>query len=227
MKPTLKRYFPLLAGIGLIIGVLIMSSSAQSAQDEDRFEHRFRVSSTTFENKTTLPISTIHNILINNTNTNECSIDGSPGGNQSPELSWTGAPPNTRTFVVIAYDLSAAFTHWGMYNISGNLTGLPENAGVAGSPYGKQIVNDNYQVVNGNFVAQYDGPCPPPNVPPDVHHYVFTVYALDIDLELRGSANFPVSAETLYQALINAGQHDHILASAKIAGLYSTTPPAH
>lgn len=217
MTSILKRHFCLFAAIGLTIGILTRGSFAQSAQDEDRFD-RFRVSSTTFENNTTLPISAIHNILFNNSN--GCSIDGSPGGNQSPELSWTGAPPNTRTFVVVAYDATAAFTHWGMYNISGDATGLPENAGMAGSQYGKQIFNDFAD-------PAYDGPCPPPNFPPNVHHYVFTVYALDIDLKLPGSANFPPSSETLYHALIKAGRYHHIRASAKITGLYSTTPPAN
>jgi Raf kinase inhibitor-like YbhB/YbcL family protein len=185
------------------------------ANDGDR-DHKFRVSSTTFENGATLPISTIHNILMNNVNV--CSIDGSPGGNESPELSWTGAPPRTRTFVVTLYDVTAAFTHWGMYNIPGTSSGLPENAGVAGSPYGTQIVNDF------GIGAEYDGPCPPPDYPPNVHHYVFTVYALDTELDLPGSANFPANAETLYQALIVAGRKRHILASASITGLYSTTP---
>lgn len=73
--------------------------------------------------------------------------------------------------------------------------------------------------------AEYDGPCPPANVSPFVHRYVFTVYALDIQLTLPSSANFPATAETLYQALIAAGKDGHILESASISGLYSTTPP--
>jgi phosphatidylethanolamine-binding protein (PEBP) family uncharacterized protein len=94
----------------------------------------------------------------------------------------------------------------------------PQNAGVVGSTFGQQIVNDFF------IGAEYDGPCPPPNVAPFVHHYVFTVYALDKELRLPSSANFPANAETLFQALITAGEHGHILASAKIVGLYSTTP---
>ena len=60
---------------------------------------------------------------------------------------------------------------------------------------------------------------------PDTHHYRFTVYALDIKLNLPSSANFPATAETLYQALIEAGMRGHILESASLTGLYSTTPP--
>jgi phosphatidylethanolamine-binding protein (PEBP) family uncharacterized protein len=63
-----------------------------------------------------------------------------------------------------------------------------------------------------------------PNFPPNVHPYVFTVYALDQELELFSSTNFPATADTLYNALVKAGERGHILASASITGLYSTTP---
>lgn len=175
----------------------------------------FQLTSTTFTNGSTLPLSMIYNDTVNGSNA--CSLNGAPGGNQSPELSWTNAPKGTLSFVVTAYDKSAAFTHWGMYDISGSATGLPENAGVAGSSYGSQIYNDF-------FLPEYDGPCPPAGYKPYAHHYIFTVYALDEVLQLPGSANFPATTETLYQALITAGRFRHILASATIVGYYSTTP---
>jgi Raf kinase inhibitor-like YbhB/YbcL family protein len=177
----------------------------------------FKLTSSTFANDTTLPISTIHNMIVNNVNV--CSIDGSPGGNQSPELSWSGAPRGTQTFVMVVYDVTAGFTHWGMYNIAGSATGLPANAGVAGSQFGKQIFNDFF------IGAEYDGPCPPEHVAPDVHHYIFTVYALDVELHLPSSPNFPAGAERLYHALIAAGRNRHILGSTSLTGLYSATPP--
>jgi Raf kinase inhibitor-like YbhB/YbcL family protein len=175
----------------------------------------FQLSSTTFANDTTLPISMIYNYVVNGSNI--CSIDGSPGGNQSPELSWINVPPHTASFVVTLYDTTASFTHWGMYNISPAATGLPENAGVAGSADGSQIVNDF-------GFAEYDGPCPPANVRPFVHDYIFTVYALNKTLSLTGSANFPNNAETLYQALIHAAKNGNIVGSASLTGFYSTTP---
>jgi Raf kinase inhibitor-like YbhB/YbcL family protein len=186
-----------------------------AAQDGNRGD-KFQLSSTTFQNNSTLPLSMINNITVNNLNS--CSANGSPGGNQSPELSWTRADPRTRSFAVVLYDVTAAFTHWGMYNIAPDATALPENAGVSGSQFGAQIVNDFFAG------AEYDGPCPPPNVAPVNHQYVFTVYALDIKLNLPSSANFPATAETLYQALIAAGMSGHILESASITGFYSTAP---
>jgi Raf kinase inhibitor-like YbhB/YbcL family protein len=193
--------------------LVVVSLTQARAQDDDK---RFELTSSTFADNKTLPISAIDNIVANGFNA--CSVDGSTGGNESPELSWKNAPEHTCSFVVVAYDETAAFTHWGMYNIPATRTRLPQNAGVAGSKYGTQIVNDFFAA------AEYDGPCPPANVAPDVHHYVFTVYALDITLKLPGSANFPPSAETLYHALIAAGEQDHVLAKASLTGLYSSTP---
>jgi Raf kinase inhibitor-like YbhB/YbcL family protein len=205
----------------LLLSMLSLSISA-AAQSTGKHPARadapppFQLSSTTFANHATLPISMINNNIVNGVNT--CSIDGSPGGNQSPELSWTNAPTGTVSFVVTTYDSTAAFTHWGMYNISSTATGLRENAGVSGSQYGDQVFNDFF------VGAEYDGPCPPAGYRPYAHRYVFTVYALDTTLRLHTSPNFPASAETLYQALIEAGKNKHILSSSSIIGYYSTTP---
>jgi Raf kinase inhibitor-like YbhB/YbcL family protein len=210
----LNRLFAPLIVTSVAISAVSQGAFAQGASDPKQFQ----LHSDTFKNDSFLPLSTINTIPA--TGPNSCTINGEPGGNESPELSWTGAPRGTRSFVVTLFDVTASFTHWGMYNISKQTTALPMNAGAAGSSYGAQVVNDF-----GN--AGYGGPCPPANVPPDVHHYVFTVYALDVELELPGSANFPANAETLYQALIEAGRCEHILASASLTGLYSTTKPSN
>jgi hypothetical protein len=180
---------------------------------------KMELTSTTFADGGVLPISMIYESP-NPDGTNACSVDGSTGGNTSPELAWTNAPRDARSFAVVLYDTTAAFTHWGIYNISPERRSLPTNAGAPTSKFGQQIENDFFLGTNG-----YDGPCPPA-VQPSVHHYVFTVYALDTSLELPGSTDFPAAAETLYQALIRAGQEGHILASASITGLYSVVAAA-
>jgi len=167
-------------------------------------QHRFQVSSTTFTDGGQLPLSMV-------LGSNNCQyISG--GGDQSPEVSWSNTPRGTRSFVVTLYDVTAAFTHWGMYNIPTKTTELPEDAGVSGSTYGMQIFNDFY------LGAEYDGPCPPNNYTPYVHDYVLTVYALDTDLYLPSAPpNFPANAETLYRAMF-----DHVLASASTHGYLSS-----
>lgn len=213
MKAQFKATLRVLVSTVLAMGVL---AGYSSAQDTGWYDGQFRLSSTTFKNDSVLPISTIFNNVVNGVNA--CSANGATGGNESPELSWTGVPPGTRTFVVTTYDVTASFTHWGIYNISGSATGLPENAGVAGSSFGPEIVNDF------GVGPEYDGPCPPAGVAPDSHQYVFKVYALSVALELPSSENFPANAETLYHALIAAGRKQQILASASLTGYYSSTP---
>ena len=119
---------------------------------------------------------------------------------------------------MVVTDLTAAVIHWGMYNIPGNTTRLPLDAGTAGSSFGTMVNND----VNGT--AAYAGPCPPKGVEPVVHQYRFAVYALSTMLDLPSSANFPANSITLYRALFRAARDGQILNSASIEGNYSSTP---
>jgi Raf kinase inhibitor-like YbhB/YbcL family protein len=176
----------------------------------------FQLHSVAFPENGTPPLSAILNNPANGVNA--CTVSGAAGGDQSPELYWTDAPLGTRSFVVVLYDTTAAFTHWGIYNISANLNGLPQNAGVAGSRFGAQVENDF------DLGQEYDGPCPPASVVPDIHNYVFTVYALSSTLTLPGSTNFPPNGEALYHALITAGERGQILGHASLTALYSATP---
>jgi Raf kinase inhibitor-like YbhB/YbcL family protein len=176
------------------------------------------VTSSTFTENGPLPDSAIYNDIYQGANI--CTANGAVGGDQSPQLEWSHVPPNTRSFVVVLYDTTAAFTHWGIYNVAARVRMLPQNAGSVGSSYGSQINNDFGD-------PSYDGPCPPAGVAPDAHHYVFTVYALDTDLEVSALPNFPANAETLYHALIHAARDGHVLASGSLGTYFSATPPAN
>jgi Raf kinase inhibitor-like YbhB/YbcL family protein len=200
-----------LAGVRALIFFAASAVLAAGAYGQN-----FQLYSTEFQNNGTPPLSMILNNQVNGANT--CTASGAAGGDQSPQLFWAGAPWGTRSFVVVLYDTTAAFTHWGMYNIPGYVNQLPQNAGVAGSSFGPQIWNDF------ELGPQYDGPCPPAGFAPEIHHYVFTVYALSTTLTLPQSANFPANAETLYHALIAAGQEGQILGRASLTALYSSTP---
>jgi Raf kinase inhibitor-like YbhB/YbcL family protein len=205
------------AGLALgvaVTGIALSPVIADEGMRDDR-DHRMEVTSTTFTAGGALPLSVIYDAPVNGVNV--CTANGAPGGDESPQLAWTHVPRDTRSFVVILYDPTASFTHWGMYNISGRTRMLPANAGVADSTFGTEVNNDFGD-------PHYDGPCPPAGVAPFAHHYVFTVYALDTELTLRSSLNFPANAETLYHALIHAAREGHILASGRIGTFYSATP---
>jgi len=181
-----------------------LAQQQQSKAEGGNDWNHFKVTSATFSNGGTIPLVMVYN---------QCPYYPG-GGNESPQLSWTNAPRGTRSFVVVAYDPTASFTHWGIYNISGRATGLPLNAGVPNSPYGLQVSNDFGDL-------NYDGPCPPPQYNPPSHTYVFTVYALDTVLPtLPTYGDFPPGSEALYHALIAAARGDHILDSASIVGYF-------
>jgi phosphatidylethanolamine-binding protein (PEBP) family uncharacterized protein len=53
-------------------------------------------------------------------------------------------------------------------------------------------------------------------VPDGIHHYLFTVYALDTMLDLPAfPPGFPAPSETLFRAMIG-----HVIDSATITGLF-------
>jgi hypothetical protein len=107
------------------------------------------------------------------------------GGNVSPALQWHDAPAGTKGYAVTMYDPDApgGFWHWLAFDIAVGAHGL--NAG-AGRPHGGDAPGDTEQPRNDFGNAGYSGPCPPPGKP---HHYVITVYALDVP-ELGLAAHF-------------------------------------
>jgi Raf kinase inhibitor-like YbhB/YbcL family protein len=194
-----------------LVALSAMALSVASAHDDDDFQ----VKSRTFKQGANLPTSMADNFLVNGVNI--CTADGSTGGDLSPELMWQDAPRGTLSFAIVMFDETASFTHWGIFNIEASTRLLPAGAGAAGSEYGLQVPND-YGTLG------YEGPCPPPGIVPFAHHYVITVYALDIKLHLPVLANFPQNPDTLLDAIARAGGEGHVLGSASIGGYFSTTP---
>lgn len=122
----------------------------------------------------------------------------------SPPLNWYDAPKSTKTFVLIVEDpdaLSGTFTHWVIYNIPDTAKGLAENV-----PKQEMLPDGTCQIKNDAGRIGYYGPNPPPG---KVHHYIFTLYALDQQLS-------PVGDKA---SLLNAMQ-GRILDQAKLTGTY-------
>src|SRR5271163_2325017 len=61
-------------------------------------------------------------------------VFGCHGGNMSPELTWSGVPAGTKSFVITLFhgdvkDSTSGWWHWVLYNVPGNVTSLPMGAG--------------------------------------------------------------------------------------------------
>lgn len=139
----------------------------------------------------------------------EADVFGCGGENKSPALKWSGAPRDTKGFVVTVYDPDAptgsGWWHWFVYNVPGNVTELPANAGAQGGanlPKGAAMSRNDYGV------AAWGGLCPPEGDMP--HRYIFTVYALKTDkLDLppdatAAVAGFMTNANKIAQASFTA-----------------------
>jgi Raf kinase inhibitor-like YbhB/YbcL family protein len=128
------------------------------------------------------------------------------GADQSPALTWSGAPAGTKSFALIADDPDApvgTWVHWVVYDLPGDATGLPQ-----GVPAKDTVSGDGKQGVNDFRKVGYGGPCPPPGKP---HRYFFKLYALDAPTKLQARA---IKAEVL-RAI-----EGHVLAQAELMGTY-------
>jgi phosphatidylethanolamine-binding protein (PEBP) family uncharacterized protein len=138
----------------------------------------FTIASTTFKANGPLPITTV---------AKDCG-----GQNISPELHWSNAPANAKSFALIVHDPDAprpgGFYHWAVANIPGSAFAL--GSGTERYP-------------------GYYGPCPPPG---KLHHYNITLYALDVaHLDIK----MPLDALTLQSSI-----KGHVLGQATVTGTY-------
>jgi len=162
------------------------------------------------------------------------SWSGAPEGVKSyaiichdPDVPSAGDDVNQEGRTVPASLPRVDFYHWVLVDIPATTTSLAEGADsseitaggkdIGQTPHGVRGLN-NYtdwfagDADMGGDYGGYDGPCPPWN-DEIMHHYVFTVYALDVEsLGLSGNFGGP-------EAL--AAMAGHILAQGQCAGEYT------
>jgi Raf kinase inhibitor-like YbhB/YbcL family protein len=128
----------------------------------------FSVVSTTVENGHRLPRAQLSGLF------------GAPGGKDvSPELSWSGFPSKTKSFVVSMYDPEAptgsGFWHWVVADIPATTVSLPAGAG---APNSKRLPAGAFQLGGDAGMHRYVGAAPAAGS--GIHHYYITVSALDV-----------------------------------------------
>ncbi len=122
------------------------------------------------------------------------------GDDLSPPLAWSDPPVGTVALALCCDDPDAGrypLTHWLAW-------GLEPAAGALGE--GEAAPSEG----RNDFGAPgYRGPCPPPGKP---HRYVFRLYALDVELDLR-----PRDRRLSFDEAVEG----HVLATAELAATYS------
>ena len=139
------------------------------------------------------------------------------GANTSPAIAWSGAPAGTRSFALVLDDpdvpMPQPFVHWVIYNVPGVATGVPAALPIEPDAPMPAPIAGAVQGLSGFRRPIYRGPAPPPG---KVHHYRFTVYALDVD-------GLPTG---LTKAQLVDAMHGHVVAQGELVATYERKPPA-
>lgn len=125
------------------------------------------------------------------------------GENLSPQLSWSGFPDETKSFVLTCFDPDAptgsGFWHWVLVNVPATVTELPRGAR-------ESDLGGAFSIRNDYGDTGYGGAAPPPGDRP--HRYVFAVHAVDVErLDVGKDASpafvgFNLAFHTLARAVI-------------------------
>lgn len=153
------------------------------------------------------------------------------GENTRPTISWQGAPSGTKSFAVVVMDpdVPASFAdagkdgkvvkhdakrqlfyHWALADIPATVTTIPGGASSKAPAFGTAATGSLEKYLDD--ATQYGGPCPPWN-DERLHHYHFTVYALDVAALTLPDAP---SAKDVEKAVA-----DHVVASGTVTGTYT------
>ncbi|MFG1293763.1 YbhB/YbcL family Raf kinase inhibitor-like protein [Xanthobacter versatilis] len=147
--------------------------------------------------------------------TSPAFIDGSPlprsftcdGKDISPPLAWTGAPSNTKSYVVLCEDPDAPsgiWHHWAAYDIAPQVTALEADAAGHAEQLGfRHGINDFSRI-------GYGGAFPPHGH--KAHRYRFHALAVDVE-------HLPVLQGASCTEVERVARK-HLLAEALVVGLY-------
>lgn len=132
---------------------------------------------------------------------------GAGGDDASPQLSWSGFPPETKSFAITMYDPDApttsGFWHWAVCNIPSSVTSLETGAGD-----GSGLPEAALTIPNEIRMTRYLGAAPPPGH--GRHRYYVGVHALDVErLDVDSESTpavmcFNMFGHTLARAVIQA-----------------------
>ncbi|MGI9084012.1 MAG: YbhB/YbcL family Raf kinase inhibitor-like protein [Aeromicrobium sp.] len=132
-------------------------------------------------------------------------------GDTSPQLSWSGAPEGTQSFVVTCYDPDAptpsGFWLWVAVDVPGDVSSLDRGADADDD----SLPGDAFHVRHGGGGKNFMGAAPPEG--DQVHRYFFVVHAvgepsLGVDADASPAVvGFNLAFQTLGRAIIHGTYH--------------------
>ncbi|AEF40399.1 YbhB/YbcL family Raf kinase inhibitor-like protein [Hoyosella subflava] len=139
-------------------------------------------------------------------------VFGAGGSDVSPQLSWSGFPPETKSFTVSVLDPDAptgsGFWHWAVANIPASVTELPAGAGQEDN---SALPEGAVQLRNDAGFRGYVGAAPPAGH--GTHHYYIAVHAVATE-----RIDLP---ETATPGFLGFNLFSQAIARAVIVGTYS------
>jgi Raf kinase inhibitor-like YbhB/YbcL family protein len=176
--------------------VASLARGVQAGASTEAKSHPFTITSPNFRDGGPLPLSSEFGGP-------GSAAFGCSGQNLAPTLRWFNAPAGTNGFAFTINDVDAPLAggwhHWVVYNIP---AGVQELRGHGDNPFSEGT--------NSYGTVGYGGPCPPPDG--QVHHYIFTVYAL--------SAAQVVGDQITYETLLKEIAPS-VLGATSIVGTFS------
>jgi len=174
----------------IVLGILFFKTSPIQNQTQQNImknsNETFQIKSTAFKDGADIP--------------QKYTCDGE---DVNPFLEIKNIPEGTKSLALIIDDPDATvggtWDHWLLWNISPKTQYIEEDS----------IPSDVVKGKNSFGKEKYRGPCPP--FGHDAHHYRFTVYALDIMLDI---------VENSGSIELKSAMSGHILGEAVLMGMY-------